>query len=86
MAWFWIRNQNSCAGFLKAGGGYEQLDVKNLIATVEGLKDGNYDVTWYDTWKGADIQVVKTKSTGGKLEVAVPDFIADIAGSIKPRK
>jgi len=86
MAWFWIKNQNSCASFLKAGGSYEQLGVKNLIATVEGLKDGDYDVTWYDTWKGADIKVVKAKSAGGKLEVAVPDFIADIAGSIKPRK
>jgi len=55
-----------------------------LVLVVNGLKDGNYRVEFWDTYKGVAIETVETKSGSGTLKSRVPAIQRDVACKIKP--
>lgn len=50
---------------------------------VEGLPDGQYDVEWWETWKGSLRRAEQVRVRGGRLALAVPSLAADEAIKIK---
>ncbi len=50
-----------------------------------GLKEGNYQAAWYDTWKGEFGEIQTFEVTGGRAQILTPVFKRDIALIVKPR-
>ncbi len=48
--------------------------IANESVTVPGLADGDYDVYFYRTWRGVYMDPIAATSTGGALEVKVPEL------------
>jgi hypothetical protein len=70
----WIKNNRYEAAVTDAMLGQP---LHGLEVSLSGLKDGNYQVTWYDQ----SPVVVKNKN----FILPVPDFLKDIAARITPR-
>jgi len=56
-----------------------------VATTLLGLKDGAYRIEWWDTQKGEAIGTTEAKCEGGKLPVAPPAFVRDVAGKVMAR-
>jgi hypothetical protein len=66
----------------------EKLAVKEIGAaqvTVAGLDDGEYDVEWWDTWKGDATRREVREAREGSLTLDVKGLRRDIALKIVPR-
>ncbi len=53
--------------------------------TLTGLKDGSYQVEWWDTSTGTVIKTEFIDSAGGSLVLSVADLQSDVACKIRPR-
>ena len=51
---------------------------------VEGLAEGEYRASWWDTRQGDVLQEVRLRAEGARLRLAVPDFERDVACRIEP--
>jgi len=79
---FWVQNK-----------GYNWYDVcqkkadppfiKGAYFSVSGIEDGEYDVRWWDTFRGGTVSTVRAKASGGMLRLEIPDFSRDIAARIR---
>lgn len=64
--------------------GKELKEQAPLRLTFAGLRDGAYELSWYDTWAGQVVRSQTIAVKGGKAEVISPPFKRDIALIVKP--
>lgn len=78
----WIKNNRYEAAVTGAmlGDPLHGLEVSST-----GLKDGKYQVTWYDPTTSKWLDSVPIEVKDGKFNLPVPDFLKDIAARIIPR-
>jgi hypothetical protein len=50
---------------------------------LPGLPDGDYAVTWWDTWRGAAAGTATASSRQGALRLRLPDFRVDLAARVR---
>jgi hypothetical protein len=54
------------------------VNAKTSVAkdsfTIAGLKDGNYEVRLYRTWRGRYLDPQTVECRGGKLSVTIPEL------------
>jgi hypothetical protein len=50
---------------------------------LKGLKDGQYAVEWWETWKGSPARTERLNARGGVLELRLPELTADTAAKIR---
>lgn len=60
-------------------------DQGPLRLIFRGLRDGRYQVTWYDTWQGEFADPGAFEVADGRAELLTPVFKRDIALIVKPR-
>ena len=58
--------------------------LQNAEATINGLKDGTYDVLWFDTRSGAFMRLDRPSCNSGKMKLTPPSLSEDIFASIQP--
>ena len=81
LAWLHDREsnwQNDRAGKLPQ-------EVAPLRLIFSGLRDGTYEVLWYDTWAGTFAAPQALTVSGGRVDLATPRFKRDVALILKPR-
>lgn len=49
-------------------------NITNAKFTVLKPGDGNYTITWFDTWTGNNVKSEIVKSANGKLELIIPEL------------
>lgn len=59
--------------------------VVDAIVTLQGMSDGTWQVSWWDTLTGKEVASGEAKATGGSLKIEAPSFQADIAARLKRR-
>ena len=59
--------------------------IESATVTIDGLKDGEYKVEWWDTWKGAVTSTQTLEARQGALSVPVTNLMRDAAAKIVPR-
>jgi hypothetical protein len=57
--------------------------VKEATIEIHGLRDGKYQLEWWDTHEGKTIRTGQLSSTNSRLNITVPSFSRDIACKIK---
>ncbi|GGJ59089.1 DUF5060 domain-containing protein [Deinococcus roseus] len=72
-------------GTYKEGWVFSPEPVKDLDVTVSGLKDGNYQVQFYDPQANQWLQTTSANSTGGVLTVKVSALVKDLAFKVIPQ-
>lgn len=68
---------------------YAKDDVGGTEVAIEGLENGSFDVTWFDTWNGAAVSTETQSATEGRLSAIAPSVLEahpDIAFKIKKRR
>jgi major membrane immunogen (membrane-anchored lipoprotein) len=75
----WVKNSRYEAAVTDAMLGQP---LHGLTLTLSGLKDGQYQMQWYDSSAGKWLDTVKVTAQNGKLNVGVPDFLRDIAARV----
>ncbi|GEM47871.1 DUF5060 domain-containing protein [Deinococcus cellulosilyticus] len=66
-------------GTFKEGWTFNPDPVKDLEVTVSGLKDGNYQISFYDPQKNQWLNITSGISSGGVLSVSIPELVKDLA-------
>jgi hypothetical protein len=56
-----------------------------LRLAFSGLRDGSYEILWYDTWQGQFAPAQRLMVRGGRVELLTPVFKRDVALLIRPR-
>ena len=56
----------------------------DLVLALNGFKDGDYRVEFWDTRKGCRVHETTVRVRDGGLPIPVPRFTGDIAGKVKP--
>ena len=51
----------------------------NISFDILTMPDGDYQIEWWDTYKGAVIKNQTVKSSGGKMRLEIPELSTDIA-------
>jgi hypothetical protein len=64
--------------------GWVALPVRGVQFGLDGLSDGIYRLTWWDTISGKTTQGGLKKIRKGKLTLKVPRFTGDIAFTLSP--
>jgi hypothetical protein len=59
------------------------IPLARMQATFAGLKDGEYQVEWWDTWAGKALQHDAARCVNGELTVSLPTLTRDIAGKAR---
>ncbi len=81
VALLWVQNRQSCwynhAGHGKVG------QVAPMTLTVEGLRNGNCRVEWWETWKGTLQRRDDMRVSNGSLRLSIPRLETDVAIKIK---
>jgi hypothetical protein len=62
----------------------EPSPVRNATVELRGLADREYRVQWFDTRKGQVLRETPLRISGGTGQLAVPEFVRDIACRIVP--
>jgi len=76
----------------ESGFGWARTHVQTGISKTDlsmKVQDGNYEITWYDTWNGKNVKTDNTSSNQGLLTVTVPKLSEkqkDIAFKIERKK
>jgi len=52
--------------------------------TLDGFVDGDYEVTWWETWEGKELRRETARSAGGKLALNPGPIATDLAAKIVP--
>ena len=77
MALLWIHSRLNQWYFKAAG--FDAEPVGPAIATLGGLRDGHYQIEWWDTYKGEISKVEQTEVRGGTLDLHLPAIEKDVA-------
>lgn len=56
--------------------------IKGEKLKLKGFENGNYKITWFDTYDGKDIKIEEVRCEGGNMEIIIPEFSRDIACKI----
>ena len=59
--------------------------VPPATLAVRGLRDGVYDMQWWETWKGTVIKTEPMTVTDGTLQLRLPAIRTDLALKFRPR-
>ena len=65
---------------------YSNPDVSGSRINIKGLENGEYEILWFDTWKGEYLKAGKAASNNGEMVLTVPKLSEthpDIAFKIK---
>ncbi|MFA0753561.1 MAG: hypothetical protein IMHGJWDQ_001338 [Candidatus Fervidibacter sp.] len=73
----WVQPQDS--NFQTAREGKKPSPLHNLQFTLRGLRDGRYQITVWDTWKGEVVKEMEAIAKGGKLPVHLAVLERDVA-------
>ncbi len=57
--------------------------VTDAAIEIKGLRDGQYQLEWWDTYEGKTIRIEQVSSAGALLQISVPSFRRDIACKIR---
>jgi hypothetical protein len=76
LAILWVQNKES-TWHNHAGGVVRRVDGFALEA--QGLRDGNYQIQWWETWKGALLRQEEARVRDGKLRLELPGLKTDVA-------
>jgi hypothetical protein len=79
LALIWVKNNRYEAAVTDAMLGQP---VHGLELTLSGLKDGSYQVTWYDPIAAKWLDTAQATAQNGKLKGVVPDFLKDMAARV----
>jgi hypothetical protein len=58
-------------------------DTKSAVADIRGLKDGVYQVEWWNTYKPDDIRHLEAICKNGVLRLEIPSILKDIACKVR---
>jgi len=83
-AWVWCFHR-AAAWKQVVSAGQTPSPVRNAAVTLEGLDDGEYAVSWWDTRSGEILAAAMAKTRDGRLVVTAPDFTHDMAFQVRPR-
>lgn len=75
-AFVWIRDREY--DYNQVMNGYQPKTISGAKVSLD-LPDGEYVVTFFDTYTGKNLSTENMTAQGGKLDVAVKDFQKDIA-------
>ena len=59
--------------------GVEVKSIKGASVTILDVRDGKYEIEWWDTYKGKIIRKEYVKSRKSRLTIDIPSFRKDIA-------
>ena len=79
-AWAWIKD--SYHDYNKTSEGYTPIQISNGSFTIDGMKNGEYVLTFIDTYEDKVLSEVNAIATNGQLRVEYPSFYKDIAVKI----
>jgi len=79
---FWVQNK-AYNWYNVAQKEIELAPIQNTYFSLLDIEDGEYEVRWWDTFKGEAASCEKTKAVNGKLTIEVPAFSKDIACAIR---
>lgn len=77
LGFFWFHNRVNQWAFQSAG--IPRTPARPVTATVRGLRDGTYQVLWWDTYGGKVTNMQQVRSEAGALRIAVPAMERDAA-------
>lgn len=52
--------------------------------TLGGFADGDYEVEWWETWKGAPLRRETVRASGGRLTLSPGPVATDVAAKVRP--
>jgi hypothetical protein len=76
LAILWVQNKDSC-WHNHAAGTVGKVDAFTLVA--EGLRDGQYRIEWWETWKGTLQRHEEARVQDGKLRLEFRGLKTDVA-------
>jgi len=82
-AWAWLSDADAAWWNVVVDGRAPQ-EVRGAALSVAGLADGEYDAGWWDTTAGRVLREDRVAVRAGRLDLAVPPFLRDIAVRIAP--
>ncbi len=82
--WLWLQNRQSTWGRQNRKQ-QDPMPIPASVLTVAGVPEGEYEVEWWDTWKGEVASRATVRAEQGRLRLAVPAFERDVACKIRPR-
>ena len=59
--------------------------VSDATVTLEAPA-GDYELVWFDSWKGSQLSRAELKHTGGPLKLTAPAFSRDVAFKLRADK
>ena len=60
---------NKAFGWIRS---YEKTDPGKTSVVVKGLENGEYEITWIDSWTNEVIKIEKVKTTGNEIIMNIP--------------
>ncbi|MBI3922683.1 MAG: DUF5060 domain-containing protein [Armatimonadetes bacterium] len=79
-AMLWIKDERY--NWFNHNQGEQLNEIPPTEFTLSGLKDGGYEVQWWDTYTGEVSRTESASAHGGKLTVPVPKLMKDVACKI----
>jgi hypothetical protein len=73
----WIKNL--AHHFAPEGNPGDPVPVAGATLLLEGLADGAWSARWIDAYTGGELRRDAVEVAGGAVELAVPDFVGDVA-------
>lgn len=81
LAILWVQNRDSC-WYNHAGNG-DVRRVDPFTTSVKWLPAGQYELEWWDTWKGAPVNTSTGRSDGETMLLELPALETDLAIKIR---
>lgn len=82
VAVLWLQNRDS-SWYNHARDNVAPVDPFRLV--VLGLPDRQYELQWWETWKGKPMRTERTESRDGRLPLVVPALDTDVAVKIRAK-
>jgi hypothetical protein len=79
-AYLWVHNELHTWACKRLGIAPEAIE--GVSVNIEGLKDGDYTVRWWDTYQGTWLAQSRARRRRGALQVTIPRVDRDIAAAI----
>jgi len=76
-AWVWLLNPEAVWPQTP------QRAVANVRVSIAGLADGTYEVEWWDPASATVLARRRADCRRGKLTLAAPEFVVDVAGKAR---
>ncbi len=81
VAMLWLQNRES--GWYNHGQG-QVAQVEPFTVAVHGLRDGRYQVQWWDTWNGKVERSEAVEVRNGLVRLTVGPLKTDVAAKLRP--